>query len=367
MSLRTDQLDFDLDPGLIARHPVEPRDSARLMVVDLARDQVEHREVRDLGEYLRKGDQLVLNNTQVIPARFQCVRVDTGGHLEGLLLESAGPRSWWALLRKSRRLAPAHQLELLDHSGAPTGEVLVVEELDQERIKITLAGSSDPEEVINRLGLVPIPPYIRNARRDAGESREDSRDQEWYQTVYASSDGDTRSIAAPTAGLHFTQPLLEGLLGQGVGMLNVSLEVGAGTFAPVETATLAEHRMHKERCVVDAALVKALKTSASGRIIPVGTTSVRTLESLPDPLPDPEAMTGPLEYQTDLLIEPGYRFRYLDGLLTNFHLPRSTLLALLAAVVGIDRLHELYREAIAQNYRFFSYGDAMLVLGNVRA
>jgi S-adenosylmethionine:tRNA ribosyltransferase-isomerase len=363
MSLSTDQLDFDLNPELVARRPAEPRDEARMMVVDLKSDRVEHRLVRDLGEYLRRGDQLVLNDTRVIPARFKCFRQDTGGHLEGLLLEAAGERSWWAMLRKSRRLQPGHRLEVCDHEGAASGEFMLVEDVREGRIKLTLEGSDSPEEFIDRLGLVPTPPYIRNARRDAGEPREDSRDREWYQTVYASEDGVTRSVAAPTAGLHFTEPLLKDLSSQGVGVLRVALEVGAGTFAPVETATLAEHPMHTERCVVDAALVKHLQNPGKGRVIPVGTTSVRTLESLPLELPEPESMSGALDFQTNLLIEPGYQFRFLDGLLTNFHLPRSTLLALVAAVTGLDRLHALYREAMEHKYRFFSYGDAMLVLG----
>ena len=243
---------------------------------------------------------------------------------------------------------------------------MVVEEVKDGRVRLALEGQTSPEAVFDRLGLVPTPPYIRNARRDAGEPREDRRDREWYQTVYAAESGLTRSVAAPTAGLHFTQPLLESLERGGVERLDVALEVGAGTFAPVETATLAEHEMHKERCVVDPLLVQALRAPSSGRIIPVGTTAVRTLESLPDPLPDPLRMDGDLDFQTDLLIEPGHRFRFLDGLLTNFHLPRSTLLALVAAVVGLERMHAIYKEAIAQRYRFFSYGDAMLILGTPR-
>jgi len=366
MSLSTDQLDFDLDPQLVARHPAVPRDSARMMVVHLDEDRIEHRHVRDIGSYLGEGDRLVRNTTRVVPARFACLRLDTGGRLEGLLLDAAGERSWWALLRKSRRIQPGHRLELLDHAGKSSGESFRVEAVEEGRVRLVLEGEEDPEAVIERLGLVPTPPYIRNARRDAGEPREDARDREWYQTVYAGESGLTRSVAAPTAGLHFTLDLLRDITEKGVELLDVALEVGAGTFAPVETATLAEHRMHQERCVVDAALVQALSRPTPGRIIPVGTTAVRTLESLPDPLPDPARMAGELDFRTDLLIEPGHRFRFLDGLLTNFHLPRSTLLALVAAVVGLDRMHALYREAINQRYRFFSYGDAMLILGTPR-
>ena len=368
MTLRTDQLDFDLDPSLIARHPVAPRDMAKLMVVHVGEGRIEHRRVADIHEYLGPGDQLVLNDTRVVPARFRALRADTGGRLEGLLLDAIDGRSWWAMIRKSRRLQPGHQLELLDHQERASGEFLNVEESKDGRIRVRLAGTDSPETVFAKLGLVPLPPYILNARRDAGERVEDQRDMDWYQTVYAAMDGPTQSVAAPTAGLHFTSELLHKIDQGGTGTLRVSLEVGAGTFKPVDSETLSEHPMHRERCVVDAPVIDALRglqierAKGNARVIPVGTTAVRTLESLPDPLPAPGTLSGVLEFDTQLLIEPGYAFRHLDGLLTNFHLPRSTLLALVAAVTGIDELHELYQEAISRRYRFFSYGDAMLLL-----
>ncbi len=367
MTLRTDQLDFVLDPSLIARHPVSPRDTAKLMVVHLSQGRVEHRRVADIHEYLGKGDQLVLNDTRVVPARFRAIRADTGGRLEGLLLDAIDSRSWWAMIRKSRRLQPGHRLELLDHHEKASGEFLEVLEIAKGRIRVGLMGTCPSETVLAQLGLVPLPPYILNARRDAGEAVEDLRDSEWYQTVYASVDGPTRSVAAPTAGLHFTPELIKTLEDEGTGTLRVSLEVGAGTFKPVDSETLSEHPMHRERCVVSASAIEALRTltqkraQGAARVIPVGTTAVRTLESLPRPLPAAGSFGDALEFDTQLLIEPGYSFQHLDGLLTNFHLPRSTLLALVAAVTGIDQLHELYREAIGHRYRFFSYGDAMLL------
>ena len=368
MTLRTDQLDFELDPSLIARHPVSPRDTAKLMVVHLQDGRIEHRQVADIHEYLGSGDQLVLNDTRVVPARFRALRVDTGGRLEGLLLDAIDARSWWAMIRKSRRLQPGHRLELLDHKEQASGEFLEVEDSGEGRIRVRLMGTDSPETVFAKLGLVPLPPYILNARRDAGEAVDDQRDSDWYQTVYASINGPTRSVAAPTAGLHFTSELIEKIQHGGTGTLRVSLEVGAGTFKPIDSEFLSEHPMHRERCVVDSAVIDSLRAleseraNGNARVIPVGTTAVRTLESLPHPLPAAGSFGEALEFDTQLLIEPGYAFRHLDGLLTNFHLPRSTLLALVAAVTGIDELHELYQEAISRRYRFFSYGDAMLLL-----
>lgn len=358
MSLSIDQLDFDLDPDLVARHPAEPRENARMMVVDLASDRVEHRRVADLGEYLAKGDRIVLNTTHVDPARFEAIREDTGGHLEGLLLERVGPRAWWARLRKSRRLKPGHRLRLVGR-GDDVEAVLEVAAIDDGRVLVHLGGDALVQDVLGAVGHVPLPPYIRSARRDHGEPIEDDRDGAWYQTVYAQADGPTHSVAAPTAGLHLSKPLLRGLADQGVARIDLALEVGEGTFKPVETATLAEHRMHRERCVIGQEAIDHLRDRSAGRVIPVGTTAVRTLESLPESLP----REGGLEFWTDLLIEPGFQFRFLDGLLTNFHLPRSTLLALVAAITGLDRLHALYAEARCERYRFFSYGDAMLLLG----
>ena len=338
------------------------------MVVDLSAGEVHHRRVGDLGEYLGPGDCLVLNNTRVLAARFNCMRVDTGGKLEGLLMEQVAARRWWTMLRKSRRLQPGHQLQLLEHDGTASGELFQVVELHDGRVLLELTGERPVEEILGRLGEVPLPPYIRNARRDAGEPIEDLRDRDWYQTVYAREDGLARSVAAPTAGLHLSRPMLASLEQAGVRTAELELEVGAGTFKPVEADTLEEHPMHSERCVVPAVTIETLRSlqipraEGRARIIPVGTTATRTLESLPIELPAPSA--GPLAYETDLLIEPGFDFRYLDGLLTNFHLPRSTLLALVGAVCGMDRLKSLYQEAIDEGYRFFSYGDAMLLIAS---
>ena len=359
MSLSLQQLDFDLDPELIARQPAEPRDEARLMVVDLNSSEITHCRIVDLPSFLSASDQLVLNSTHVQPARFEARREDTGGHLEGLLLERVGPRTWWARIRKSRRLRAGHRLQLLSHDGTPSEAVLEVEKTNDGRVLVRLEGSQDVEAVLEAVGSVPLPPYIRAARREHGEALSDVRDAAWYQTVYADPTGPTQSAAAPTAGLHLSEKMLEVLAAQGIKRIDVSLEVGEGTFKPVDTPTLAEHQMHQERCVVSEAALQDLRQPEGGRVIAVGTTVVRTLESLPMLLPE----RGDLDFSTDLLIEPGFEFRFINGLLTNFHLPRSTLLALVAAMTGIEWLHELYAEAMARRYRFFSYGDAMLLLG----
>jgi S-adenosylmethionine:tRNA ribosyltransferase-isomerase len=378
MGLRTDDLDFDLDPALIADHPAEPRESARLLVVGLpsAADDdgttlhLSHRTVADLPDLLRSGDRLVLNATRVVPARIHCRRVDTGGRLEGLLAESDGPGRWWAMLRKSRRLQPGHQLDILGRDGGATSLRLAVRAVDEEgRVLVELQDTADPTAApmatVARLhreaGLVPLPPYILRARRERGLPEDDPHDPDWYQTTFAETAGPTESVAAPTAGLHLTPRLLAEAEARGVGPIRVSLEVGAGTFKPVEVEDLSEHPMHAERCVVAAAAraaideADALRARGEARLVAVGTTSVRTLESMPDGPP------GDLDWSTDLLIQPGHRFRRTDAILTNFHLPRSTLLALVAAMTGLDRLHRIYAEAIAHRYRFFSYGDAMFV------
>lgn len=359
MSLSLDQLDFDLDPALIARQPAQPRESARLMVVHLDSSLVEHRRIEDLPVYLQSGDRLVLNSTHVAPARFEAIREDTGGHLEGLLLDRVGPRSWWARIRKSRRLQSRHVLRLLLPNGTQSSYALCVNDTRDGRVLVELLGDDPVDDMLSTVGNVPLPPYIRAARRDHDEPIADPRDAAWYQTVYADRHGPTHSAAAPTAGLHLTEQLLGTFAAKGIERIDVSLEVGEGTFKPVEVPILSDHPMHFERCVVSETAIQALRRPCKGRTIAVGTTVVRTLESLPTPLP----LRGGLDFSTNLLIEPGYDFRFINGLLTNFHLPRSTLLALVGALTGIDRLHKLYAEAIAHRYRFFSYGDAMLLLG----
>lgn len=388
MGLRTDQLDFDFDPTLVAASPVEPRDAARLLVVTLPpidEDDgrecgLDHLQVRDLPDLLEPGDRLVLNETKVVPARIACRRMDTGGLLDGLLAEAVGVGRWWAMLRKSRRLQPGHELRVIGHQGQDTEFRLVVEDLDSEgRVLVGLKSDKDhlePASAIDQnqvlalwqeAGLIPLPPYIRHARRDRGLPETDPHDPAWYQTTFAAIDDPTASVAAPTAGLHLTDGMRQQLATRGIEEIRVSLEVGAGTFKPVEVEELDAHPMHEERCLITPSAVLALRAGeeardrGEGRFVAVGTTSVRTLESMPGLDRLPGLIEGRHQWRTDLLIQPGYEFRRVDAMLTNFHLPRSTLLALVAAMTGLDRMRDVYATAGAERYRFFSYGDAMFI------
>ena len=374
--MRIEELDYELPRELIATAPAEPRDSARLLVCSRSdTSRVEHRRVRELPEILSPGDELVVNTTRVLRARFEAVNLDTGGAGEGLYLSDAeggagGPR--WLVLIKARRHRAGRRFALLDHAGAPSEVVLtLVERVSDDGVwlvDVSGAGGEPAPAVLERLGRTPLPPYIRGARRDRGEAHEDAHDRGVYQTVYASDDDVPGSlaggsVAAPTAGLHFTGALLERLASAGVGRAEVTLHVGAGTFKPVEAERVEDHAIHSEWCRLGeraAALLRARASGPAARMIAVGTTSARTLETFAaDGEPAARAWR-----ETDLMILPGHAWRGLDGMMTNFHLPRSTLLAMVGAlfVGGVPRLIGLYEEAIGEGDRFFSFGDAMLVL-----
>jgi S-adenosylmethionine:tRNA ribosyltransferase-isomerase len=312
--METARLDYELPPELIAQHPAERRDESRLLVYDRAAGDVRHRRFSELPEELG-GELVVVNETRVIPARLR-LRRPGGGEAEVLLLEPLEDGEWEGLARPSRRLRP----------GMRMGPVELLEPLGEGRWRLRLEGEP--------AGETPLPPYIT----------EPLRDPERYQTVYAREEG---SAAAPTAGLHFTPELLALL-----GPARVTLHVGLDTFRPVETETLEEHRIHSERYEVDP--VEWQRIREAERVLAVGTTTVRVLETL--------ARGGPLSGRTDLFITPGFEFRRVDALLTNFHLPRSTLLALVMAFAGEEETRRLYELAIAERYRFYSFGDAMLIL-----
>jgi S-adenosylmethionine:tRNA ribosyltransferase-isomerase len=357
-TLATDELDYDLPRELVATRPAEPRDSARLLVCRRSDPAFEHARVGDLPGYLRPGDAMVFNTTAVIPARLVGRRVPTGGRVEGLFLEEVAPGRWLAMLTGGRS---GDVVEWLDAGGEPVRRARVLEPADEGWL-LALEEPAPASEVLESIGRTPLPPYIRKARGDLAAGRrhpgdelvEDRIDRGWYETVYADP-AQRHSVAAPTAGLHFTPRLLERLDEGGVRRLAVTLHVGPGTFRPITTPTLGGHHMHPERFSVAAETLEAI-AEPKARVLAVGTTVVRALESLPE---DPGAG---YHGTTDLLIAPPYRFRRVDGLLTNFHLPRSTLLALVAAMVGLARLKELYAEAVRERYRFYSYGDAMLIL-----
>jgi S-adenosylmethionine:tRNA ribosyltransferase-isomerase len=347
--LPTSDLEFDLPEELIATAPVSPRDAARLLVVSRGDPgRMEHRLVRDLPALLSRGDVLVRNTSRVIPARFRGRNIETGGLVQGLYLRAGDEPGTWVALIKARRHRVGARLRL-EHPSGGCAEVELVGRAGDDLSAWVVRGGP-----IEGVGLPPLPPYILSARARAGLPEDDASDGERYQTVYAREPG---SVAAPTAGLHFTPELLGALASAGVGSEEVTLHVGRGTFAPVESVWVEDHPMHAELCSMAPGVLDRLR-AATGRVIPVGTTSCRTIESFAGSGRSSGALS------TRLLITPGHRWHVTDGLLTNFHLPRSTLLAMVGALFpgGVGRLLEIYREAIRERYRFFSFGDAMLVL-----
>lgn len=359
--LPTSELDYHLPPELIATTPAEPRDSARLLVVSRSNEaRLEDRRVSDLPSLLDPGDLLVVNRTRVLPARLLGRKAGSGGQVPGLFLHAAA-RDRWIVMLKGSRLRAGVQIELLDARGNPAGVVLTLGDRAEEGWICEVAGLAEGEgasEALQRAGATPLPPYILKARRDAGMDLPDERDRDWYQTVYA-HERRPGSVAAPTAGLHFTTALLQALASRSVDRAEVLLDVGLGTFRPVETSTVEEHPIHAEHAEVPAETLGAIARArgAGGRSIAVGTTTARALESVSA---GADSFTG----ETRLLITPGHQWRQLDGLMTNFHLPQSTLLAMVAALFpgGAARVREIYNHAVAARYRFYSYGDAMLIL-----
>jgi len=344
--MRTADFDYPLPAHLIAQRPVEPRDHARLLVLDRATGRLEHRRFYELGDYLQPGDLLVFNDTRVLPARLRGRRADTGGGVELLLLRRVGPGLWECLGRPGRRLREGVNLVLEGKGTALTARVVAVEEGGIRRVAF------EDEARLEQVGEVPLPPYIR----------EPLEDPERYQTVYARVAG---SVAAPTAGLHFTPHLLESLARQGVRMAFLTLHIGLDTFRPVTEEDPRQHRLHTEFLQVPEETARAVEEArrAGRRVVAVGTTVVRALEqcALWSEAQGREGL-GPCSGWADLFILPGHRFRAVDALITNFHLPRSTLLMLVCAFAGRERVLDAYREAVAQGYRFYSFGDAMLIL-----
>lgn len=337
--LRTDDFDYDLPEELIAQTPVTPRDASRLLVVDKQTGERQHKTFKDLPQFLQPGDVLVRNNTRVLPARLHGMKAPTGGRVELLLLRQHSSDTWEAMVRPGRRVGPGAVLVFGD--GALTAQVLDRTDDGGRIVRFQAVGPVD--EVLREVGEMPLPPYIR-AQLD---------DPERYQTVYAKEVG---SSAAPTAGLHFTPQLLDELAANGVELLDVTLHVGPGTFRPVKAEYIDEHDMHAEHFHVSeetAAAVERAKREGR-RVIAVGTTTARALEA--------SHLMGQRSGWTDLFIYPGYSWHVVDGLLTNFHLPRSSLLMLVSSMLGVERTLAAYEEAVAHRYRFFSFGDAMLII-----
>jgi S-adenosylmethionine:tRNA ribosyltransferase-isomerase len=358
--MRTADFDFVLPPELIAQHPVPQRDGSRLLVLHRAGGQVEHRQFRHIRTVFRAGDVLVLNNSRVIPARLRGAKARSGGQSEILLLEEIACNDWWAMLRPAKRAPIGTQIVLHDPNGRATNiHARVLETNLAGHRRLHFSNTPDLRQELGRLGEVPLPPYITRANPD--ERRED---QERYQTVFAKTDG---SVAAPTAGLHFTPELLEQIRSQDVQICFVTLHVGPGTFLPVKTELLAAHRMHEESFELGeetATAVNEAKTDGR-RVIAVGTTTVRVLESVAAQNGGKLAKTAG---KTGIFIYPPFAFQIVDGLVTNFHLPRSTLLMLVSALAapgemrGPELIRSVYAGAIRERYRFYSYGDAMLMV-----
>lgn len=359
--MKTADFDYELPPEYIAQTPVEPRDASRLMVVHRDRAQIEHRHFRDIVDYLQPGDLLVANESRVIPARLYGYKIPTRGKIELLLLNKRSARTWEVLLKGRRvRLGTefqivnsASQLEDKDtlkpqrFAALPRGELL--ERTDAGGWVVEFSAPIEP--LLNRVGEMPLPPYIHEPLRDA----------ERYQTVYSRVQG---SAAAPTAGLHFTPELIERLQQREINFAFVTLHVGLDTFRPVKEENITEHQMHSEYCEISGETAQLLNTTraAGCRIVAVGTTTVRVLESAAQEQSRGSGSLRAYRGWTDIFIYPGYRFRAMDALITNFHLPRSTLIMLVSAFAGRELCLRAYEEAKSEGYRFYSFGDAMLLL-----
>lgn len=340
--MKTSAFDYDLPPEYIAQTPVEPRDASRLMVMHRETGQLEHTIFHDIGHFLQPGDVLVLNQTRVIPARLYARKIPTGGRVELLLLRRQDARTW-EVLAGGKGLNSGKTVQVED---GPQAQILAVLEGPRRLVRF----SQPPEEFWDAAGHMPLPPYIHVPLADP----------ERYQTVFARQPG---SAAAPTAGLHFTPRLLAELQQQGILIANITLHVGLDTFAPVTEDRPEEHKIHTEWCQISPQAAREINRAAAagGRVVAIGTTAVRTLESAAQPA-RPDQVVAAYEGATDLFILPGYQFRAVDALVTNFHLPKSTLIMLVSAFAGREQVLDAYRTAIQEGYRFYSFGDAMLIL-----
>ena len=358
--MQTKDFWYDLPEQLIAQHPAEPRDTSRLLVLDRTTGDIRHRIFRDVTEYLRPGDCLVVNNTRVIPARLIGEKEGSGGKMEFVLLKRLARDEWEVLVKPGKKARIGARFLFGD--GLLRAEVVGMLDEGNRRVRFEYEGVW--EQVIDKVGTMPLPPYITATLED----------RERYQTVYARPEG---SAAAPTAGLHFTPELLDAIRAAGVSIAEVTLHVGLGTFRPVKVENVQEHHMHAESFSISREACDTILAAraAGGRIIAVGTTTVRVLESVAaavgngmpsDPATagsgEPAPLLAPMEGETRIFIYPGYEFRVTDGLITNFHLPESTLMMLVSAMAGRELILEAYRVAVHEAYRFFSFGDAMLIL-----
>ena len=341
--MNVSDFDYELPKELIAQDPLEKRSESRLMVLDKATGKVTHKHFYDIIEYINEGDCLIINNTKVIPARLYGVKEDTGAAIEILLLKRVDGNTWECLSRPGKKARVGARIVFGE--GLLTGEIVDVVEEGNRLIRFEYDGIF--EEILDKLGEMPLPPYITHKLQD--KSR--------YQTVYAKYDG---SAAAPTAGLHFTPELLQRLRDKGVKIAEVTLHVGLGTFRPVKVENVLEHHMHSEYYEITKEACDIINNTKAngGKVISVGTTSTRTVESAADE----NGLLTPKKGDTDIFIYPGFNFKVIDSLITNFHLPESTLIMLVSALAGRENVLAAYEEAVKERYRFFSFGDAMLII-----
>ena len=340
--MKTSDFYYDLPEELIAQTPVEPRNSSRLMVLPRNGGEIEHKHFYDLPEFLKPGDCLVLNNTRVLPARLYGTREDTGAVVEFVLLRQHGNKLWECLAGPGKKAKTGYKFKFSDKLTA-----IVTDVLEDGNRMIEFACEGDFFAVLDEVGQMPLPPYIK----------EKLKDKERYQTVYSKDAG---SAAAPTAGLHFTKEMLENIRAMGVNIAYVTLHVGLGTFRPVKVEDVTQHKMHTEHYYIPEEAAKTINETRKngGRVICVGTTSCRTVESCAKKYGEIKECSG----DTDIFIYPGFEFKCMDGLITNFHLPESTLIMLVSAFAGYDNVMNAYNTAVKERYRFFSFGDAMLIL-----
>ncbi len=347
--LQTDHYDFELPKDLIAQHPLPNREDARLMVVNRSTQTIDHCHVRNLDEVLDAGDCLILNDTKVIPAKLVGLRTSTGGRWQGLYLESDSDGNWRVLCKTRGNIQPGETVTLQDRNGIERLMLDLLTRLEDGSWVVRPRSSDDVETILTKIGRIPLPNYIR------GGHMVDSDVQD-YQTIFAQNAG---AVAAPTAGLHLTRGLLRRMIDAGINISQVTLHVGVGTFRPVTSDDLEQHTMHSECGHLDEKTVESVRRTreAGKRIVAVGTTSVRVLETA--------GQSGTLSAwsgDTDIFIRPPYQFKFVDALMTNFHLPRSTLLVLIRTFGGDELMTRAYEEAVREKYRFYSYGDAMIIL-----
>ncbi len=347
--MRTEELDYVLPEELIAQQAIEPRDHSKLLVINRNTDELFDRHFYDLPEYLSPGDVLVTNNTQVLPARI-FFHKSTGGKVEGLFLREMEPGRWEMMIKGLARLKPGVELQI-ENSDT---KFIFQKRISEKTVEMHVSPAVDPVEFLQRFGRIPLPPYIRRPKTNDALEQVDAKR---YQTIFSDTPG---AVAAPTAGLHFTPELLKKITDKGVKTVSVTLHVGMGTFEPVTVADLRDHPMHSEWYHLDQATAETINNAKSTgkKIVAIGTTSVRVLETLANE----DGIVTPGRGWTQIFIYPPYRFKVVDRLLTNFHLPRTTLLAMIYALAGKELTQHAYHHAIAKRYRFYSYGDAMLII-----